>query len=281
MFIKTILVHAEDSAAGRALLEAAHAFAAGQNAHLIALVCGLEPMTPYVGMTAGPIDDYVRALQSAREETDAEVARMEALLARLGGSYEVRGATVPSGFAGEAFARHARYADLAIVPQTNASGTLHRILDAALFGSGRPVLVCPEGASLDAIGRRVAMAWDAGPEAARAIGHALPLIADPSSPANDVRVVIVDPQIAPTRHGEEPGADIAALLARHGLPVTVDTLPDFGERFAPVFLRHAEDVDADLLVAGAYGHARIAQVVLGGATRDLIAETRRPLLMAH
>ncbi len=277
MAFKTILVHAEDTEVGRRLLETASGFANDRAAHLVALVCGIEPPTPYVGMTAGPIDFYIEELRAAQADTRDVVKRIEAHLARLGGSFEVRGATVQSGLVGAEFARHARYADVAIFPKVGASSTMQRMLDTTLFDSGKPVIVCPDGTTLAGIGRRIAIAWDAGKEAARAVGDALPLMAG----AEDVRVVVVDPHIAPVHHGEEPGADIAAVLARHDLPVTVDALPDADQSFADVFLKHAADIDADLLVAGAYGHARMIQVVLGGATRDLMKDARLPVLLSH
>ncbi|MEM7566773.1 MAG: universal stress protein, partial [Pseudomonadota bacterium] len=277
MTFKTIMVHAEDSGPGRSLLEEATAFARANGAHLVALVCGIEPPAPYVGISPGPIDGYIADLERARTDTRAEVKRIDAFLTRLGGAFEVRGATVQSGLAGAEFTRHARYADLAIFPQSNTSGTLHRLLDTTLLESGKPVLVLPEGAHLKTIGRRVAIAWDAGAEAARAVHYALPLMVG----AEDVRVVMVDPHTGLSYHGEEPGADLGTMLARHGLPVSVDALPDEDQRFATIFLRHANDMDADLLVAGAYGHWRMAQVILGGATRDLMRDAKRPLLMAH
>ncbi len=277
MTFKTILVHAKDTDAGRHLLEAASAFANERDAHLVALVCGIEPMTPYVDMMAAPIDAYIEELRQAQADTRAEAKRVDTLLTRLGGSFEVRGNTVQSGLCGAEFARHARYADIAIFPRPEGSATVQRMLDTTIFDAGKPVILCPDGCSLAGIGRRVAIAWDASKEAARAVGDALPLMRD----AQDVRVVVVDPHIAPVKHGEEPGADIAAVLARHALPVAVDALPDADHRFAEVFLKHARDIDADFLVAGAYGHARVVQVVLGGATRDLMRDAPLPLLLSH
>jgi nucleotide-binding universal stress UspA family protein len=81
--------------------------------------------------------------------------------------------------------------------------------------------------------------------------------------------------------GAEPGADIAAYLARHGLTVTVDQLAGGGRPVADVLKQHATDIGADLIVMGAYSHSRIRERIFGGVTRSFIEGARLPVLMAH
>ncbi|WP_457812794.1 universal stress protein (plasmid) [Sinorhizobium meliloti] len=78
------------------------------------------------------------------------------------------------------------------------------------------------------------------------------------SNAKSVHVAMVDPTATPRQSGDEPGADVAAYLARHGIDVTVDALPSAGRSVAQVLQRHANDVAADMIVMGAYGHSRCA-----------------------
>lgn len=277
MAIKTVLVHAQDNDRGRKLLEEAVSFAEPRGAHVVALVVGVQPTAPYATMVDVPLEGYVEDIQRAREAVRENTLRLSELMNRLGGSFEVRGVSVPPGMVGAEFARHARYADLSVFSTPDDSGLWHQTVDTTLFESGKPVLICPPGASLETVGRRVAVAWNAGREAARTVADALPLMEG----AEDVRVVMVDPRVGPFDHGEEPGADVSAMLARHGLRVTAEALPKSGRTFAEAFLAHARDIDADLLVCGAYGHSRFSEMLLGGATRDLMEETDRPVLMSH
>ena len=277
MAIKTILVHARGSDAGLALMQQAAEFAEARGAHLVALVLGVQPAAPYATMVDVPLDGYVEDIARARDVVRTEVEQLKEHLASRTSSFEVRGASVPPGMVGAEFARHARYADLAIISSPDDSGVWHQTVDTALFEGGRPVLICPPGAKLGGIGKRVSLAWNAGREAARSIADAMPLL----NGAEDVRVVMVDPKVGPFDHGEEPGADIAAMLARHKLPVTVEALPKSGRSFAESFVAYARDMDADLMVCGAYGHSRFSEMLFGGATRDLMEAADRPVLLSH
>jgi len=208
-----------------------------------------------------------------RSETDS----LSRHLSRSGISFEVRGASVPPGMVGTEFARHARYADISLFGKPDDSGLWHQTVDTTLFESGKPVLICPPGAKLDPLGKRAALAWNAGRQAARSVADALPLL----EASQDVRIVMVDPRVGPSDHGEEPGAAISKMLARHGLKVTAEALAKSGRTFADAFLAHARDIDADLLVCGAYGHSRFTEMLFGGATRDLMERADRPVFMSH
>lgn len=275
--IKTLLVYAERSDAGAELLSQAAAFAGDRDAHLVALVLGLQPTPTYASLPDVPLDAYFVEFRAAREAVD-EAARWTAeRLAGRGISHEVRGVVVPMSEAGRMFARHARYADLAVFPRGNTADNWHQVVDGALFDSGKPLLLVPPGKRWEGIGGRVVVAWDAGAEAARAVSCAIDLL----GPQSKVHVVTVDPRVSLEGHGEEPGADLASMLARHGLDITVDAIPRENQSVAEALLRHAQAVEADMLVAGAYGHSRLSEIFLGGATRDLMEYTDRPLLMAH
>ena len=125
--------------------------------------------------------------------------------------------------------------------------------------------------------RRVVLAWKPAREASRALHDALPLLAQGS----EIDVLMIDPQVAEGRHGEQPGADIAAHLARHGFRVNVESMPNEGLSDGENLLRHVQDVGADLLVMGGYGHARWREIVLGGATQVVLEGARSPVLLSH
>ncbi len=175
-------------------------------------------------------------------------------------------------------ALHARYADLVILGQddpTTEEDADGVTIEATLFTSGRPVLLVPFAGRFETLGRRVLIGWNAGREASRAVHDALPLIAG----AEQVTILAVNP--GDGGHGEEPGADIARHLARHGLAVTVERTAAAEIGAGDLLLNRAAEIGADLIVTGAYGHSRFRELVLGGVTRTLLRQMTVPVLMSH
>jgi nucleotide-binding universal stress UspA family protein len=219
-----------------------------------------------------------RALEEAAEQrATAAQAAFHAALAREGIDGEWRTSRVVA--MAEAVV-HARYADLAIVGQSDPDyqgpGSLPSAED-VLLDSGRPVLIVPYVGRFADVGQRVLVGWNASREAARAVNDALPLLARAAS----VTVLSVNPVVGFTRHGELPGADIGVHLARHGITVTVETAQVSALDASDVLLNRAADLGADLIVAGGYGRSRMRELVLGGVTRDLLRRMTVPVLMAH
>jgi nucleotide-binding universal stress UspA family protein len=148
------------------------------------------------------------------------------------------------------------------------------IVEAALFQTGRPMLLIPYIGVPTVKIDRIMIAWDGGSSAARAVGDAMPLLRR----AKAVEIVIVT--------GEErkrdmlPGADLAEHLARHGLNVDVKELVA-ADDVQPILLSYASDMSADLMVMGGYGHSRLREFILGGVTRDMFESLTIPCLMAH
>jgi len=174
---------------------------------------------------------------------------------------------------------HARYADLAIVARSDSTalgGLPLGVPQSIVLGSGRPVIVLPPEPVASA-GHRVLVAWNASREAARAVADALPFL----TRADAVQVLVVDAEPHPTGHGEEPGADIAQHLARHGAKVDVRRLSSGGVAVGRLILSGAAAFDADLVVMGAYGHSRLTEFVFGGATRTALQEAGLPVLMSR
>jgi nucleotide-binding universal stress UspA family protein len=137
------------------------------------------------------------------------------------------------------------------------------------------VLFVPYTGRFRDIGKRVLVAWNASREAARAVSDALPILAQ----AQSVEVVAFDPDGAD--HGEVAGADIALFLARHGVKASAarQSAPDID--VGSQILSRVADSNADLLVMGGYGHSRLRELALGGATRTVLDSMTLPVLMAH
>lgn len=280
MSLKDLLVQIDGSAAMEARLDAALALAEAFDAHLAALCLVVEPYVPAVVGINLPAE----VLAQQREQAEATAARLLERAAQRaesrGIALERRQETVMVDRLGDALARQARHADLAIVgqPDPERSGVDDALLvEAAFMGSGRPALVIPYIGPRAVPPERVLAAWDGSREAARALNDALPLLAR----AKEVALLIIDPETLGDRVGQVPGADIAAHLARHGIAVTVKTAPSGGLDPGDVLLSVAADEATDLLVMGGYGHSRLRELVLGGTTAHILKHMTLPVLFSH
>jgi nucleotide-binding universal stress UspA family protein len=219
--------------------------------------------------------------QRARDAEDKVKASRQMLLDRLsqeGLSGECR---VVEGEVEELASVHGRYADLLIVSQAdvnapNSSAAMDEI-QSVIFAAGRPLLLVPYAGKVKTLGKNIFVAWNASREATRAVTDALPLL----QRAGKVTVMVVRPRADSRAHGDVPGADIAAYLARHG--VKVDVMAEEGEGIdvGELMLSRVADLGSDLIVMGAYSHSRLRQWILGGATRTMLESMTVPVLMSH
>jgi nucleotide-binding universal stress UspA family protein len=146
-----------------------------------------------------------------------------------------------------------------------------------LLASGAPILVVPGGWKSEPIGKKILVGWNASREARRAVADALPFLVKAAS----VTLLVIDSNKRADRHGEEPGADIALYLARHGARVDVEQVSSRSSPVADLILSYAADHGIDLIVIGAYSHARSVEMVFGGVTRTLLKQAPVPVLMSR
>lgn len=199
----------------------------------------------------------------------------EALVAREGLSYEFR--AIPDADAEQMVRMGSLHTDLVIVGHPPPGGLPHATSpDAMLLATGIPFLIVPQNWPNDQVAKNVLFAWNASREARRALTDALPLL----KAAQSVSVVVVDPQDNPS-HGEEPGADIAQHLCRHGINARVEQLKSNGLAVADVIRNAAMAANHDLIVLGAYSHSRSRELFFGGVTRSLLKDILVPTLIAH
>lgn len=248
-------------------------------AHLSVLVMAIAAPPP-VGEYAAMVSDVW--LEQRREDLEELTRRTDSVSSFLAADplpSDVSSDYQEMAWADDVIGRRGRYADLTVVgPELLSGETLKdKILEGALFSSGKPVLLVPRGSRPTLRPKRVMVAWDTGFEASRAVAASIELLAA----ADQVRVVLVDPETSEREHGAEPGADIAAYLARHGAKVMVDRLPSQGQSTSTVLRRHATDSAAELLVMGGYGHSRLRERVFGGVTHSMIETPALPTLMAR
>lgn len=279
--IKDLVVPMMNVPGDLATIDAAAAFALQWGARLTVIepvnlplpTPGPWGMTPSTSMSA--------VYEVIRSESQARAAKFREHLGRQEVPFEVR--VVESLFVepDRTAALHARYSDMVVMggfeesaPEASA---VRNYFGTLLLESGRPILYVPSGYMVQAAVRRAVVAWRPTREATRALHDALPLLLL----AEQVDVLEVGPPRSDLGDGDEPGADIAAHLARHGLKVRVVVHEQSGEAVTSALLRHCEQARAQMLVVGGYGHSRFREWVLGGVTRELLQYARIPVLFSH
>ena len=279
MAFKNLLVHVDDSKACAARVRAAIDLAIAHDAHLTGVYIVTDPSPANFVQSQLPPGTLDMLRQQSQERAEAVLARFTQAAKRNQISFESRTDRVLYTAIAEALATHARYADVVILGQADPEDTvLPRYLpEEVTLASGRPTLVIPYIGPQATLGQRVTVAWDASREAARAVNDALPIL----TRAQAVNVVAVNPREKPFGHGEQPGADIAVHLARHGIKVEVQRIESRDVDVANIILSHVADQSSDLLVMGAYGHSRLRELVLGGVTRTILHDMTVPVFMAH
>jgi nucleotide-binding universal stress UspA family protein len=275
--IKDIIVNLSLGDGRDPAAEFAVSAATALDAHVAAVAFLYDPFVPAMDMGVIPSDLIeIQRVESEKLAANA-IARFNEVARRNGISAETRNIEAASSLASDRFAGIARRFDLSVVsqPRPETSGSDAMFVEAALFGSGRPVLVVPyiqqAGLKLD----RVLVCWDGSRTAARATADALPLLAR----AGTTEVITVTDGAGD--QDEIPGFDIAQHLARHGIKVELKRIVRGDVDIPNVILSHAADTSADLIVMGGYGHSRLREFVLGGATRGLLQSMTVPTLMSH
>jgi nucleotide-binding universal stress UspA family protein len=271
--IRSILVHVDALPASSARLLATLELGRRFDAAVTAAFAVAEPSAsaPYAysaqAVASGPGSDFAAV---RRERVQRDLRRHLAGDAPPTTWVEVAGPELPRRFIDEA-----AYADLLVLGAMGSAalgGPGPGFVEEVLLGSGKPGLVMPAGARPAAIGRRVMVAWNGSPQAARALAAALPFL----QRADTVDVVAW----APARVAAPSGIDVGTFLRRHGVEATVERRAP-GRAIAAELAAAAADRGADLIVMGCYGHGRWRERVLGGATRAVLASPTLPTLLAH
>lgn len=279
MALKDILVHVDTCKSCPARLRSAVALAKSHGAYLTGLYVMTTPNIPTYVLPQFPLDVLEEQARLSRQAAAREGETFKSLIEEAGVSGEWR---CVEGQLAETLSLHARYADLVIVgqkdPDNAGSARGEDMPDRLILSVGRPVLVTPYSGEHTVIGKNILVAWDAGRLAGRAVGDAMPFI----EAADTVCVLAVDPDGAEEDgHGDIPCADIGKHLARHGVSVKVENVPDGDVGEGNMILSRAADRGADMIVMGAYGHARWRELVMGGVTRHMLGHMTVPVLMSH
>ncbi|MCB1535231.1 MAG: universal stress protein [Rhodoblastus sp.] len=276
MAIKTVLLGllAEDVSPPDAVVQYNVALCDSLRAHLACKI-----IVPMLDLPAGRLVPLAQAVVD--ELNDERCKRAEDTIARLKAAALVSGVTAdaktlqaPYAVARADLITAARAADLIVLPQSKGVLSFEAgLVEGVLFGAGRPVLVVPAEWDNGCQFRRIVVAWDGGARAARAVGDALPFI----EMAEDVEVVCVADRDARSI----AGADVTENLARHCRRVRLTELPVQHDDAGWTLRDHVDYVKPDLLVMGAYAHARVIQFVIGGVTSQMLQYAKTPVLYSY
>lgn len=277
MSIANILVHVEPGPASEARLAYALAMATKHDAMLTGLSVRVPPTEVAFAMM-GDAQLYAVAAEAAAESSRAAKAQFDTKTANCGLATQWYAA---DGVPEEVMCARAGAYDVVIVGRGGRSDLeagFYSLEPAdVILGCGRPVVVLPDEAPRTFTSDRVLIAWRNTPEAARALHDSMPFLRE----ANDVVLAeIVSDEAAPSTFAVTL-EEAAEHLKAHCVPARIRRLKAEDAATGMCLIGVAEEMRADLIVAGAYGHSRFREWVLGGVTRSLLSEGSYPCLLSH
>ena len=245
--------------------------------HVLALNVDIPPVSNTMPFSRFLLNtrELIRAAEAASRKRGEQLV---ADIAKQSSQYELEhtaeAVTAGPAFLGDAAATQARYFDLVFVGWEANNETSRMTAEAIIFGSGRPTILVPELSRPDSIDH-VAIAWDGSRVAARAVADAALLL----QRANRISVLtVVGEKALPEK---DPGGRLVSRLQKDGLPGTAIEILAEDCPISITLQNRAIEAGAKLLVMGGYGHSRVRDFVLGGATQGVLSDLEMPVLLSH
>jgi nucleotide-binding universal stress UspA family protein len=276
--IKDIIVHLEHKITRDPARDFAISIAETFDSHIAGVAFANTPdFAGYLVMEMPP-DIVARMVAESEKVASAAIERFDAAARRSLVSAEHRLLKATGASAPATLATLARRFDLSVLMQSEPDGVDNDdMIEAALFESGRPLIMVPyiqkDGLKLD----RVVCCWDGSRAAARAINDALPLLVK----AKAVDLLIVLNEKTSSAPNVIRGAEIANHLARHDVKVEITTIPAADIDVTSAILSYVADCSGTLIVMGGYGHTKLREFILGGVTRDVLKSMTVPVFVSH
>jgi nucleotide-binding universal stress UspA family protein len=276
MSLNDIVVYVDGAEATKRRVEFAVALAKEYGAHLLGVAFAPTALLPLYGADVG-LANISEALEGVKAQGKTALETFKAHAESEGVSAEGRLVEGMSEELPRDFACAARHVDLAIIGQPRDGDPLigqYALVERCLFASGRPVMIVPSACEKIELAGTVVAAWDGSAEAARAFNDALTFLKAPK------RVVLLVG--VPEERGEEPEVDdMVAHLRRRGIAAEVMHFATGAGDIGKTILAKAKELDADMIVMGAFHHSRWREFILGGVTLTMLEEATIPLFMAH
>jgi len=276
--MKDIILHLERDSSRDAVRDFAVSTAETFGAHLTGVSFAFAANIPNYIMPDFPADVLANMLSESEAAARGAISRFESAVKREGLSAEPRLILQSEFGPTRTFAEMARNFDLSIIMQSDDDVGINNdlLIEAALFDSGRPLMVIPYTQRTLLKLDRVVCCWNGSRAAARAINDAMPFL----KKANAVELFIIENEKTASEQVLS-GAEIGRHLARHDVKVEVETTPAPDIDVADAILSHAADCSASMLVMGGYGHSRLREFVLGGATLGILSTMTVPVFLSH
>ncbi|MCR9214530.1 MAG: universal stress protein [Proteobacteria bacterium] len=274
MSIKTILLHLNNDPQLDQRIEAALGIAEDYDAHVKALFTISQVTVPTSFMGYVP-PEFIEQSRKVEEEHAAEAkAKLEEYAGKIGREVEI---VIEEGYAPDLINEHAVAVDLVILgqgdPDAENNAQSQYVADELVVSSPRPVLTIPFAGKYRDFGKHVLVAWNNSRESSRALHEAMPFL----KKAEKVTLVSVNAKEDEAYEMEH----ILGHLKRHGIEATYKSGQWPGIGVGDALLDALVDYSADMLVMGAYGHSRLREMILGGATENILSHMTAPVLFAH
>jgi nucleotide-binding universal stress UspA family protein len=274
--IKDVMVHLDGTAADEVRLAAGNDIADVFHSHIVGLFLNVLPVLIVPENGIGSMQS-AELLNQARTAGDKVEEKLSQRLTRLQKPVELRRFDILNDTAGDVAAREARTADAFVALRPNgASRGAEELVEGVLFGSGRHVWLLPTRKSAKAAFDRILVAWNGSRESARALAEALPYL----HKAKEAVVVVID-ETSATEGQAIVGKDAINHLRHHGITAVLHRAIVRDNDIAATLIAEARRLKSDLIVMGGYGHSRLREWLLGGATYKLLHKSPVPLLIAH
>jgi len=277
--MKSILVPVEDHATMESVLETTLLLARKFSSYIEGAALGpdiAEMVAADFSLSGAVFDDRTR-----RDLLDHARQKFESFMTAHGVKrLDASGTDISFGWTGEnlvsdnGIGEYGRVFDVIAVGRPGSSSQQPRrsTLEAALFDSGRPLLIAPPQAPQQ-FGSCIAIAWNGASDTSRTVAFAMPLL----KLAQDVPVL----KIPGTRFPGPSDEQLAKSLRRHGIAARVVPFGETNKASGIAFLEKATALGADLVLKGGYTQSRLRQIIFGSATSEILAESKLPIFMAH
>lgn len=272
-----IAIHLSDDQACSRRIDAGILLARQNNAQLV----GIYPITDFVDRYGNVLTQDMRNKIRSQHELYRETIRNDFLDKARAAQVDAVWRTPKNNNIEAALALHARYSDLIIMSksqQEGGTGLMPNLPESVIMAAGRPVLMIPNAGNYETIGKRVLYCWDQRREAARAFTDAAPILRN----CEQLVVLEVDRDMGMLDDNDIQDGDFKQYCTRLKYPEPRHIVRESeGLGVGHIILNTASDTDSDLIVMGAYGHSRMRQWVMGGASRTLLSSMTVPVLLSQ